>query len=59
MTQNHGIEQLLPLPKSDEEVASILGITFTSQMPKEVLDLLLTRYVESQVYQGVVEKLSL
>uniref|UniRef100_UPI00404863B7 F0F1 ATP synthase subunit gamma n=1 Tax=Shewanella sp. TaxID=50422 RepID=UPI00404863B7 len=58
MAQTPVIEQLLPLPKSDEEVASYPWDYIYEPDPKEILDMLLTRYVESQVYQGVVENLA-
>ncbi|MFU8798137.1 MAG: F0F1 ATP synthase subunit gamma [Gammaproteobacteria bacterium] len=60
MTQQPQIEQLLPL----------VGATHASPMPEHhwdylyepdaqyLLDLLLNRYIESQVYQGVVENLA-
>jgi F-type H+-transporting ATPase subunit gamma len=58
MTQTPVIEQLLPLPKSDEEVAKYPWDYIYEPDPKEILDILLTRYVESQVYQGVVENIA-
>jgi F-type H+-transporting ATPase subunit gamma len=58
MSQTPVIEQLLPLPKSDEKVANYPWDYIYEPDPKEVLDILLTRYVESQVYQGVVENIA-
>ncbi|MCE9688104.1 F0F1 ATP synthase subunit gamma [Shewanella sp. AS16] len=58
MTQSPVIEQLLPLPKSaDDEIAHRWDYIY-EQEPKELLDTLLVRYVESQVYQGVVENIA-
>ena len=58
MTQTPVIEQLLPLPKSEEEVAKYPWDYIYEPDPKEILETLLTRYIESQVYQGVVENIA-
>ncbi len=55
MSQAPVIDQLLPLPKSDEEELEGLWDYIYEPDAKPLLDALLTRYVESQVYQGVVE----
>lgn len=55
MTQTPTIDQLLPLPKSEDEEMSVNWDYIYEPEPKELLDALLVRYVESQVYQGVVE----
>lgn len=55
MTQTPTIDQLLPLPKSEDEEMSGNWDYIYEPDPKELLDALLVRYVESQVYQGVVE----
>ena len=55
MSQVPEIEQLLPLPKSDDEDLKHLWDYIYEPEPKSILDMLLVRYVESQVYQGVVE----
>lgn len=58
MSQTPVIEQLLPLPKSkDDEIAHRWDYLYEPD-PKEILDKLLVRYVESQVYQGVVENIA-
>ncbi|PTA48630.1 F0F1 ATP synthase subunit gamma [Shewanella morhuae] len=58
MTQTPVIEQLLPLPKSeDDEIAHRWDYIYEPD-PKALLDTLLVRYVESQVYQGVVENIA-
>jgi F-type H+-transporting ATPase subunit gamma len=55
MTQEPTIDQLLPLPKSEEELTSHSWDYIYEPNPEALLDALLVRYVESQVYQGVVE----
>ncbi len=49
------IEQLLPLPKADVTAKSHSWDYIYEPDPTVILDELLSRYVESQVYQGVVE----
>jgi F-type H+-transporting ATPase subunit gamma len=68
MTQQPQVEQLLPLVSSHQEPD--VGATHASPMPEHqwdyiyepsaqmLLDLLLTRYIESQVYQGLVENIA-
>ncbi|MBW8186109.1 F0F1 ATP synthase subunit gamma [Shewanella nanhaiensis] len=58
MSQTPVIEQLLPLPKSEEDEISHHWDYLYEPDPKELLDTLLVRYVESQVYQGVVENIA-
>ena len=58
MSQTPVIEQLLPLPKSESDVKSHRWDYLYEPDPKELLDTLLVRYVESQVYQGVVENIA-
>ncbi|KFZ36136.1 ATP F0F1 synthase subunit gamma [Shewanella mangrovi] len=58
MTQTPVIEQLLPLPKSEKDDAKHHWDYIYEPDPKVLLDKLLVRYVESQVYQGVVENLA-
>jgi len=55
MTQNPCINQLLPLaPASDEGLSHHWDYIYEPD-DQELLDGLLIRYIESQVYQGVVE----
>ena len=55
MTQQPGVHQLLPLEASaDEDLQHHWDYIYEPEA-KDLLDGLLTRYVESQVYQGVVE----
>ena len=60
MVQDPTINQLLPLPKADgdEEVATKHWDYIYEGEAKDILDALLVRYVESQVYQAVVENLA-
>ncbi len=60
MVQEPTIDQLLPLPKSDsEEMQREHSWDYIYEPePKPLLDTLLVRYLESQVYQGVVENLA-
>ena len=58
MKQEPNVEQLLPLPKSEEEVYDHRWDYIYEPDPKVLLDQLLTRYIESQVYQGVVENVA-
>jgi F-type H+-transporting ATPase subunit gamma len=58
MTQKPTIDQLLPLPKSDEDEVKHRWDYIYEPDAQALLDQLLGRYVESQVYQGVVENLA-
>lgn len=59
MVQEPKIDQLLPLPKADDpEIASRSWDYLYEPSAEEILDGLLFRYIESQVYQGVVENLA-
>ena len=60
MVQVPTVSQLLPLPKAedDNEVKGKHWDYIYEGEPKAILDSLLVRYVESQVYQGVVENLA-
>jgi F-type H+-transporting ATPase subunit gamma len=61
MVQEPTIDQLLPLPKLESEEMSKRQHSWDylyEPEPKPLLDTLLKRYVESQVYQGVVENLA-
>ena len=55
MTQKPVINQLLPLPKSEDEEYQHRWDYIYEPNPKEILEALMVRYIESQVYQGVVE----
>ncbi|TKB51878.1 F0F1 ATP synthase subunit gamma [Ferrimonas aestuarii] len=58
MKQDPVIDQLLPLPKDDTEKRAHAWDYIYEPDPKALLDKLLVRYVESQVYQGVVENVA-
>ncbi len=58
MTQSPIIDQLLPLPKSDDDEIKHRWDYIYEPDANVLLDQLLVRYVESQVYQGVVENLA-
>ena len=59
MSQVPTIDQLLPLPKPDEnDIPSHKWDYLYEPDPKPLLDTLLSRFFESEVYQGVVENLA-
>lgn len=60
MVQQPKVDQLLPLPVTeDSKLAKKNHWDYLYEPdPKQLLDALLIRYVESQVYQGVVENLA-
>lgn len=58
MSQKPTVDQLLPLPASSEDEISENWDYIYEPGAQEVLDHLLTRYVESLVYQGVLENLA-
>ncbi|MCW8864154.1 MAG: F0F1 ATP synthase subunit gamma [Colwellia sp.] len=58
MTQEPTVDQLLPLPKSDDEEIKHRWDYIYEPDANALLDQLLVRYIESQVYQGVVENLA-
>lgn len=55
MTQEPTIDQLLPLPKTEDEDVKGKWDYIYEPDPKVLLESLMVRFVESQVYQGVVE----
>ncbi|XOZ32717.1 F0F1 ATP synthase subunit gamma [Halomonadaceae bacterium KBTZ08] len=58
MTQKPRIDQLLPLQAEVETEGKYRWDYLYEPDPRTLLDGLLTRYVESQVYQGVVENIA-
>lgn len=60
MTQTPRVKQLLPLPKAEEDSKSLGHHWDYIYEPdaKELLDALLERYIELQVYQAVVENIA-
>jgi len=58
MTQQSRVEALLPLPPSGEEGLKHHWDYIYEPDAKEVIDQLMTRYIESLVYQSVVENIA-
>ena len=61
MSQKPVIEQLLPVAPNEEEEDELQAnwdYIYEPARPEELLDHVLTRYVESQVYQSVVENIA-
>lgn len=59
MTQEPTLQQLLPLPASDKEEMKAEHWDYLYEPdPKVLLNDLLVRYIEAQVYQGVVENIA-
>lgn len=58
MVQRPTIRQLLPLQKSEQESQGHWDYIYEPDSSKELLDKLLIRYIESQVYQAVVENIA-
>jgi F-type H+-transporting ATPase subunit gamma len=58
MTQEPVVNQLLPLPKSEDKALKHRWDYIYEPGPDELLDQLMVRYIESQVYQGVVENVA-
>lgn len=58
MRQEPRIEQLIPLKRSEGDDMSHYWDYIYEPDSKELLDALLVRYIESQVYQGVVENIA-
>ena len=58
MTQQAGVQQLLPVSGTDDDELRHHWDYIYEPDSKEILDGLLMRFVESQVYQGVVENIA-
>ena len=58
MVQEPVINQLLPLPKSENESVQHRWDYIYEPDPRDILETLMVRYIESQVYQGVVENVA-
>ena len=58
MSQEPKIEQLLPLPKSEDDELTHHWDYIYEPDAKPILDALLVRFIESQVYQGVVDNIA-
>jgi F-type H+-transporting ATPase subunit gamma len=58
MTQTPVISQLLPIVHSNETEKTHWDYIYEPDNAREILTTLLTRYVESQVYRGVIENMA-
>lgn len=58
MTQQPFVRQLLPLEKDETETKGHWDYIYEPDDAKALLEMLLVRYVESQVYQGVIENIA-
>ena len=55
MTQNHFVQQLMPLMQDEDEKLQQSWDYLYEREARDLVEGLLTRYIESQVYQSVVE----
>jgi len=58
MTQKPHVLQLLPIEPSDDKHLRTYWDYIYEPEAKELLDLLLRRYIESQIYRGVIENIA-
>jgi F-type H+-transporting ATPase subunit gamma len=59
MKQSPHVQQLLPVVAStDEKLKHYWDYIYEPDNAREILDKLLTRYIESQVYRGVIENIA-
>jgi F-type H+-transporting ATPase subunit gamma len=58
MKQDPTIRQLLPLPADEKELQGQWDYIYEPDSAKELLGELLVRYIESQVYQSVIENIA-
>lgn len=58
MAQNPTLDQLLPLPETDDENVPDIWDYIYEPDAETLLDTVLVRYIESQVYQAVLENLA-
>jgi F-type H+-transporting ATPase subunit gamma len=59
MRQEPRIQQLLPLvPSENTELKHHWDYIYEPDNAAELLEILLTRYIESQVYRGVIENIA-
>lgn len=58
MTQRPYVNQLLPLKPDEDENPGHWDYIYEPDSARELLDMLLRRYIESQVYQAVVENIA-
>lgn len=59
MKQEPRVQRVLPVvPSSDEKLKHYWDYIYEPDNAKDLLDRLLTRYIESQVYRGVIENIA-
>lgn len=58
MVQKPMIRQLLPLQKEEQETQGYWDYIYEPDSSKDLLEMLLVRYIESQVYQAVIENIA-
>lgn len=59
MRQDPRVQQLLPVvPSKDEQLQHYWDYLYEPDDARELLDGLITRYIESQVYRGVIENIA-
>lgn len=59
MKQEPTVQQILPIvPSTDDALQHYWDYIYEPDNAKELLDKLLTRYIESQVYRGVIENIA-
>lgn len=59
MRQEPRVQQILPIvPSTEEALSHHWDYLYEPDNAKELLDVLLTRYIESQVYRGVLENIA-
>lgn len=59
MRQEPHVQRMLPLvPSQDEKLKHYWDYLYEPDNAKDLLDKLLTRYIESQVYRGVIENIA-
>lgn len=59
MRQEPLVQQILPvIPSEDTQLEHYWDYIYEPDNAKELLDMLLTRYIESQVYRGVIENIA-
>lgn len=58
MTQEPTLETILPLPKGDDEQITELWDYIYEPEARDLLDTVLSRYIESLIYQAVLENLA-
>ncbi len=58
MVQRPTLQQLLPLPQCEQETTGRWDYIYEPDSSKVLLERLLVRYIESQVYQAVIENIA-